>query len=98
MTNEKDKARLTCIAKQWAATLVGSRHVSSSEVATLAEILEPLLVTVRRETEQAVREKVIGMVAVLPAQGTMNYRRGYEEGVRDAIRTLEAAAREGTLR
>lgn len=50
MTNEKDRARLTRIAKQWAATLVGSRHVSNSEIATLAEMLEPLLVTVRRET------------------------------------------------
>lgn len=45
MTSEKNRARLTRIAKQWAATLVGSRHVSSSEVATLAEMLEPLLIT-----------------------------------------------------
>jgi hypothetical protein len=39
-------------------------------------------------------EHAIGLVAVIPTKGTMNFRRGYEEGVRDALRTLEVATLE----
>ena len=45
----------------------------------------------RQEERQAVFKDMLSMLTGLPAQGTKNYRRGYEEGVRDAIRTLEAA-------
>lgn len=40
---------------------------------------------------EAAWEKAIGLIATLPTRGTMNFRRGYEEGLREALRTLEAA-------
>ena len=43
----------------------------------------------RQETRLAAFREALAAIAVLPMQGT---RRGYEEGVRDALRTLEAAA------
>lgn len=61
--------------------------------------LDNLLATIRQEERQASFRDALRSILNLPPQGTMNYRRGYEEGVRDAIRTLEAAAehKEGAL-
>lgn len=48
--------------------------------------------TVEREARATAFRDMTLLIQSLRTQGTMNYRRGYEEGVRDALRTLEAAA------
>lgn len=58
----------------------------------LTRDIDAALTTVRQEARAAAFKEMVATIAVLPPQGTMNYRRGYEEGVRDALRTLEAAA------
>lgn len=58
----------------------------ADDLGVIKSKLAEYVATVRREAFK----EMIGAITVLPLQGTMNYRRGYEEGVRDAIRTLES--------
>lgn len=64
----------------------------ADDLGVIKSKLAEYVTTVRKKARAAVFKEAIGMVATLPTQETMNYRRGYEEGVRDAIRTIEAAA------
>lgn len=80
--------------EQWTTIICPTcnHDVTTNAPETLLKRINSALARERKEAREAAFKEMISKVATLPTRGTMNYRRGYEEGVRDALRTIEAAA------